>query len=202
MSTILLENTRNEPSSLERECPQILRAILYLVRTLEGFNRPLSHPTRGVHGEYILELARDPHHLVTLTRIVQNLPITGWSIFHGIRNAVKHYDVLFTDVATLLGSDPSGKRQSLIRWSPSSAWSRNEPLHTWFACIVKQSLLTCSSPLTSVRNNKQFVKRYDLTPILHTFITIFGVFQFCRTKSVKHDLYEKICRTLTVEHDI
>ena len=87
MSTLLLENTRNEPLSLERECPHILRAFLSLVRSLEGSNRPLSHSTRGLHGEYIMELARDAHHSATLRRIAKNLPMTCWSTFHGMHNA-------------------------------------------------------------------------------------------------------------------
>ena len=40
MSAVLLENTRNEPPSLERECPHILRALLSLVRSLEVSSRP------------------------------------------------------------------------------------------------------------------------------------------------------------------
>lgn len=48
MSVVLLEDIKNEPLSLEHECLHILRAFLYLVRTLEGFSSPLSHPNRGL----------------------------------------------------------------------------------------------------------------------------------------------------------
>ena len=109
MSVVLLENTKTEPLSLERECPHILRAFLYLVRTQEGFRRPLSHPTEGLHGEYILELGQDTLKSVALTSIAQNILITGWSTFPGIHSAVEHIDVLFTDVAALLGYEPSGQ---------------------------------------------------------------------------------------------
>jgi hypothetical protein len=54
MCDVPLKNTNSEPLSLEYECLHILRAILYLVRTLEGYSRPLPHPEKGLHGEYIL----------------------------------------------------------------------------------------------------------------------------------------------------
>lgn len=115
MSAVLLQNTRIEPPSLEGECPHILRALLYLVRSLEGFNRPLSHPTRGLHGEYIMELARHPQHSAALRRIATNLSTTGWSTFPGIHNAAEHMDKLFEDVAALLGCDPSVQNAVVVK---------------------------------------------------------------------------------------
>ena len=87
---------------------KFLNKIKALVRVFLG-TRPLSHPTKALHGKYILELARDTHHSVALTRIVQNLPITCWSIFLSILNVVKDFDVIFTDVAALFGYEPSGQ---------------------------------------------------------------------------------------------
>lgn len=115
MSVVLLQNIKMEPTSLEGECPHILRALLYLVRSLEGFNRPLAHPTRGLHGEYMRELARDPQHSAALRRIAQNLSRTGWSTFPGIHNAAEHMDKLFEDVVALLGSDPSLQNAVVVK---------------------------------------------------------------------------------------
>ena len=69
MSAVLLENTKNKPLSLELECPHIVRVFLYLFRTLQGFNCPLSHRTKGLHLEYILQLTQDTHYPVVLTKI-------------------------------------------------------------------------------------------------------------------------------------
>lgn len=102
MSTILLESTKNEPLSLEHDCPHILRVFSHLVRTVEGFNRPLSHPTRGLDLEYMLELARDKNHSVALTKIAQSLPTTGWINFPGIYDATDNFEDLFLDVVALL----------------------------------------------------------------------------------------------------
>lgn len=112
MSAVLLENTRNEPPSLERECPHILRALLSLVRSLEVSSRPLSHPTRGLHGENLMELARDPHHSAALRSIAKNLPISGWRTFPGIHNAAKYIDILYPYVEAILGCEPS--RQNAV----------------------------------------------------------------------------------------
>jgi hypothetical protein len=109
MSAVLLENTKSDNLSLERECPHILRAFLQLVRNMEGFRHPLSHPIKGLHGENILGLARDKIQLGSLTTISQNIPITGWCTVPGIHRAVEHIDALSTDVAALLGDEPTGQ---------------------------------------------------------------------------------------------
>ena len=56
LTTVLLENTKFEPLSLETQCPHIWRVFLYLVRTLEGYKRPLAHPTKGLDLQYMLDL--------------------------------------------------------------------------------------------------------------------------------------------------
>ena len=107
MSTVHLENTRREPLSLEQECPHILRALLYLVRTLQGHRHPLSHPIRGVAQQFLLNVAHDTHLSVALTSVAGSLPIMGWTIFPGMQNAADNFEQLFSDVAALLGYDPS-----------------------------------------------------------------------------------------------
>ncbi len=120
MCDVLLQNTTDEPQSLEVECPHILRVLLSLVRSLQGFDRPISHPTRGLTKEYIVQLARDPHHSAAMRRISTTLSTTGWITFPGIHNAAEHMDILFGDVEALLGFDPSmqdavvGKVESFI----------------------------------------------------------------------------------------
>jgi hypothetical protein len=109
ISVVLLENTKSDNLSLERECPHILRAFLQLVRNMEGFRRPLSHPIKGLHVENILGLARDKIQSGSLTTISQNIPITGWCTFPGIHRAVEHIDALSTDVAALLGDEPTAQ---------------------------------------------------------------------------------------------
>ena len=110
MSAVLLQNMKTEPLSLERECLHILRAFFCLIRNIWGFRRPLSYPIIGLHEEYIMGLARDKIQLVALMTIAQHILITGWSTFPGIQSAVEHIDVLFTDVAAILGDDPTGQK--------------------------------------------------------------------------------------------
>lgn len=55
-----------------------------------------------------------------MRRIARSLPTTGWSTFLVIHNVAEHMDILFEDVAALLGCDPSvrnavvGKVESFI----------------------------------------------------------------------------------------
>ena len=107
MSAVLLENVKLDPLSLENECPHVLRAIMYLVRTLEGHKRPLAHPTNGLGLEYLLDLARSKDHSVSLTMVVQNMPSMGWMSFPGILDAVEPFSALHSDVVALLGYEPS-----------------------------------------------------------------------------------------------
>lgn len=43
MFTVLLENVKMDPLSLEHECLHVVRAIMYLVWTLEGHKRPYDY---------------------------------------------------------------------------------------------------------------------------------------------------------------
>ena len=122
MSTVLLENTRREPLSLEQECPHILRALLYLVRTLQGHRRPLSHPITGVDQHFLLNVAHDTHLSVTLTSVAGSLPILGWTIFPGMQNAADNFEQLFSDVAALLGYDPSRKMAVIEKIESFVGW--------------------------------------------------------------------------------
>ena len=109
LAAVLLENTTSEPLSLETECPHIVRALLFLVRTLQGNKRPLAHPTKGLDLKYLLELARSKDYSVALTVIVQSLPHQGWSTFPGIHGALDNFSELHADTVALLGYDPSNQ---------------------------------------------------------------------------------------------
>ena len=109
MTAVLLENVKSDPLSLETECPHILRALLSLVRTLEGYNRPLVHPSKGLHLQYILDIARSKDYSVALSQIVQCLPQTGWLEFPGIYDALDTFSELHADTAALLGYDHSNQ---------------------------------------------------------------------------------------------
>lgn len=107
LSAVLLENMKSEPLSLEAQCPHILRALLYLVRTLRGNKRPLAHPTKGLDLQYMLELVRGKEYSVALSVIVQGLPHEGWPTFPGIQDAVDTFSDLHSDTVALLGYNPS-----------------------------------------------------------------------------------------------
>ena len=109
MSAVLLENTKFDPLSLETECFHILRALLSLVRTLEGYKRPLALPSKGLHLQYILDIARSQDYFVALSMIVQGLPHTGWLAFPGIYGAVDTFSELHADTVALLGYDHSNQ---------------------------------------------------------------------------------------------
>ena len=109
LSAVLLENKKCEPLSLETQCPHILRALLYLVRTLQGIKRPLAHPTRGLDLNYMLDLVRSKEYSVALSVIVQGLPHQGWTTFPGIHVALENYSELHADTVALLGYDPANQ---------------------------------------------------------------------------------------------
>lgn len=109
LSAVLLENTTSEPLTLETECPHIIRALLCLVRTLEGNKRPLAHPIKGLVLDYILDLAQSKEYSVALCQIVQSLPHQGWSSFPGIHGALDTFSDLHADTVALLGYEPSNQ---------------------------------------------------------------------------------------------
>ena len=101
LSAVLLENTKSEPLSLEIECPHILRALLSLVRTLGGYKRPLAHPSKGLHLQFLLDIARSKDYSVALSMIVQALPHTGCLSFPGINGALDTFSDLHADLAAV-----------------------------------------------------------------------------------------------------
>ena len=84
MSAVFFLNIKSDQLSLEIECLHILRVLLSLVRTLEGYNRPLGQPNKGLHLQYIFDIARNKDYSIVLSMIVQGLPHTGWLDFPGI----------------------------------------------------------------------------------------------------------------------
>lgn len=109
MSAVLLENTKSDPLSLEQQCPHILRALLSLVRTLEGYKRPLAHPSKDLDLQFLLDIARSKEHSVALSMIVQELPHTGCLAFPGICGALDTFNILHADIVALLGYDHSNQ---------------------------------------------------------------------------------------------
>lgn len=85
---MLLESTKSEPLSLEIECPHMLRALLYLIMTLEGHRCPLAHPTMGLDLQYILDIAKGTKCSVPLSLVMQSLPYLGWLAFPSIHGAL------------------------------------------------------------------------------------------------------------------
>lgn len=85
---IFMCGTSDLPQTLRFCLPlqmHILRAFLYLVRTLEGYSRSFSHPFRGLDLQYRLQLIHDTHHSIALTKVAQSLPLAGWSTFQASR---------------------------------------------------------------------------------------------------------------------
>jgi hypothetical protein len=78
---------------------------LSLVRTLEGYKRPLVHPTKGLHLQYIFDLAYSKDYYVSLSMIVQGLPHTGWIAFSDIYGALDIFSELHANTIALLGYD-------------------------------------------------------------------------------------------------
>ena len=95
--------------SLETQCPHILRALLSLVRTLEGYKRPLAHPSKGLDLQFILDIAHSKEPSVALSMIVQGLPHTGCLAFPGICGALDTFSELHADIVALLGYDHSNQ---------------------------------------------------------------------------------------------
>ena len=60
MSSTILQNISLDARTLDKECPHIVRAIMILMWTLEGRNRPLAHPMTSLSRYLLIELARSP----------------------------------------------------------------------------------------------------------------------------------------------
>lgn len=99
-----MENANSGPLSLEATCLHILRVFVVLARTLEGFNHPFVHPTKGLNLEYILDLAWENEKSKAL---VQNLLVIGWALFSSIHADEDTFNNLHADTFTLFGYDPS-----------------------------------------------------------------------------------------------
>ena len=107
VSSTLLQNISLDARTLDKECPHIVRAIMILMRTLEGRNRPLAHPMTGLSRYLLIELARSPDRSAYLTQIARDLPTVGVWYFPNMLEAAESFSVLHSDLAALLGGDPS-----------------------------------------------------------------------------------------------
>ena len=81
MSTILLQNISLDARKLNKECPHIVWAIMILMRTLEGRNRPLANPMTCLSRYLLIELARSPDCSAYLTQFWETYQWWGLGIF-------------------------------------------------------------------------------------------------------------------------
>lgn len=83
-----------------------LESSLYLVRTLEGYKRPLAHPTKGLDLKYMLDLTRGNDYSVVLFIVVHSLPHNDWSAFPCIHEVLDIFSELHANIVALLGYNP------------------------------------------------------------------------------------------------
>lgn len=86
-----------------------LESSLYLVRTLEGYKRPLAYPTKGLDFKYMLDLAQGNDYSIALFMVVHSLPHKGWGAFSCIHEALDTFNEFHTYTVALLGYDPSNQ---------------------------------------------------------------------------------------------
>ena len=113
MSKVLLQTVKSDALSLDNECHHILKVILYLMRTFEGDQRPLAHPTTGLSVQSLFELAKSQDRSGSLTGVVQNLPFVGNMYFLCIYDVAETSTSLRNDIIALLGCEPS-KQQDVM----------------------------------------------------------------------------------------
>lgn len=91
---ILLLNISIEPLSLEVDNLYILKALLILVRTFDGYKHSFVHHVKGFILQFIYNIIWINKKSVALINLVQNFSAMGWAYFFVIYTALDIFSYL------------------------------------------------------------------------------------------------------------
>ena len=99
-------------TSLDKDCPHSVRAIMFFIRTFKGCKRPLAHLITGLSRDFLLELIRSSDRSMYLTQIVQILATLGLNIFQIFLKLHNHLVFFTVTLKHCLGSSHPNKQHS------------------------------------------------------------------------------------------
>ena len=111
---ILIENVKNEPSSLKSECPHIIRVFKHIFQNVHGCSRPLAHSERGLTIEYINSVTSDKQYAAMFTIAATFLENMGWTLYHSHNIGNSSFESMHIDIVNLLGLDVD-LQQTIVR---------------------------------------------------------------------------------------
>jgi hypothetical protein len=95
----------DEFSSLDLECPSIVRAMKIFSRIHQGKDIPISHPKFGLTWEKLQTVAKDPALARHLSAFSQDVVDSGWFWFQEIWSAEEDAEQCHLDVLNLVGTN-------------------------------------------------------------------------------------------------
>ena len=79
--SILIENIKDQPTSLENDCPHIIRVFKFFFHNMDGRSRPLAYLARGLTMDYICSLTNNVQcssMMVNAAIFIENI---GWTLY-------------------------------------------------------------------------------------------------------------------------
>lgn len=83
--SVLQKESGTESTTLELECPHIIRALKLYTRLSSGRSCPLAHPLNGMTRDKLLCIAKQETESQRLSSCVQDIVDIGWSLFPCIK---------------------------------------------------------------------------------------------------------------------
>ena len=101
----MIENAKNEPSSLESECPHIIRVFKHIFQNVHSRSRPLAHHERGLTIKYINSITNDKQYSTMIANAATFLENMGWTLYPSHNIGKSSFESMHIDIVNLLDLD-------------------------------------------------------------------------------------------------
>jgi hypothetical protein len=97
--SIFIENMKDKPTSLENDCPHIVKVVKFIFHNMYGRSRPLAHSARGLIVDHICSFTNDVQCSLMMTNAATFIEKMGWTLYpsQSINNSdlqSMHIDIL------------------------------------------------------------------------------------------------------------
>ena len=101
----MIENIKDKPTSLENDCPHIIRVFKLIFHNMHGRSRPLAHSARGLTMDYICSLTNNVQCSSMMINAATFIEKMGWTLYplQNVGNSDLKY--MHIDIINLLDHD-------------------------------------------------------------------------------------------------
>jgi hypothetical protein len=79
--SIFIEYMKDKPTSLENDCPHIVKVVKFIFHNMYGRSRPLAHPARGLTVDHISSFTNDVQCFLMMTNATTFIEKMGWTLY-------------------------------------------------------------------------------------------------------------------------